>query len=81
MEAVQDALDRPVSQAIGAVLSHHLSDPVAAHRVQTLSWLLRGLILERLRTGARTPVDLERLIDFLIDGLGADQAAERRPDR
>ncbi len=81
MEAVHDALDRPVSQAVGAVLSRHLSDPVAAQRVQTLAWLLRGLILERLRTGARTPVDLERLVDFLIDGLGASgRAAETRPD-
>lgn len=71
MEAVRDALDRPVAQAIGAVLSRHLADPVAGQRVQTLSWLLRGLILERLRTGARTPVDLERLVDFLVDGMGA----------
>lgn len=75
MEAVHDALDRPVSQAIGAVLSRHLSHPVAAERVQTLSWLLRGLILERLRTGARTPIDLERLVDFLVAGLGAPEHA------
>jgi hypothetical protein len=81
MEAVHDALDRPVSQAIGAILSRHLSDPVAAERVQTLSWLLRGLILERLRTGARTPVDLERLVEFLVAGLGASgQVAESRSD-
>jgi hypothetical protein len=75
MEAVHEALDSPVSQAIGAVLSRHLSDPVAAQRVQTLSWLLRGLILERLRTGARTPVDLERLVDFLVAGLGVSEEA------
>lgn len=82
MEAVHEALDSPVSQAVGAILSRHLSDPVAAERVQTLSWLLRGLILERLRAGARTPVDLERLVDFLIAGLGAsDQAAESRSAR
>lgn len=81
MEAVHDALDRPVSQAIGAILSRHLSDPLAAQRVQTLSWVLRGLILERLRTGARTPVDLERLIDFLLAGLGGSEATANRADQ
>lgn len=81
-EAVRDALDRPVAQAVGAVLSRDLPESVATQRVQTLSWLLRGLTLERLRTGARTPIDLERLIDFLIDGLGGcGQAAQGRPDR
>lgn len=70
-DAVLEALDRPVAQALGAVLSRHIDDPRVAQYVQTLSWILRGLFLERLRTGSRAPVDLDRLVDFLIAGLGA----------
>jgi AcrR family transcriptional regulator len=82
-EAVHGALDQPVAQAIGHVLSRHMANAALVERLQTLSWLLRGLILDRLRTGARAPVDLDRLVDFLIAGLGltrsaADSVADRR---
>jgi hypothetical protein len=69
-DAVHRALDEPVAQAIGHVLHRHMSDAAMVERIQTLSWLLRGLILDRLRTGARSAVDLDRLVDFLIAGLG-----------
>jgi len=70
-EAVHRVLDRPVAEAVGAILSRHLSERTVAERLQTLSWVLHGLILKRLRTGPRSAVDLERLIDFLIAGLDA----------
>lgn len=80
-EAVHHAFDQPVAQAIGSILSRHQSDTRVAERLQTLNWVLRGLLLERLRTGARAAVDLERLVDFLIAGLGApDAAAEQAMD-
>ena len=74
-EAVHGALDRPVAQAIGLVLSRHTAHAVMLERIQTLSWILRGLILDRLRTGARSAVDLDRLVDFLIAGLGLARPA------
>jgi hypothetical protein len=40
-----------------------------AHSVHTLCWVLRGLSLDRLRAGPRLPVDLDRLVDFLVAGL------------
>jgi hypothetical protein len=68
--AVHAALDRPVAQAVGDILNRHLSNATIATRLQTLNWILRGLILDRLRTGARAAVDLDRLVDFLIAGVG-----------
>jgi AcrR family transcriptional regulator len=82
-EAVHGALDQPVAEAIGHVLSRHLSDAAIVERIQELSWVLRGLILDRLlRTGARAAVDLDRLVDFLIAGLGGENpTAAPRPVR
>lgn len=74
-DAVHRALDQPVAQAIGHVLSRYMSDAAMSERIQTLNWLLRALILDRLRTGARAAVDLDRLADFLVDGLGAPSPA------
>lgn len=67
--AVHRALDQPVAQAIGHVLSRHMANEARTERIQTLSWLIRALILDRLRTGARATVDLDRLVDFLVAGL------------
>jgi AcrR family transcriptional regulator len=74
-EAVHRALDQPVAQAIGRILSDHLHEAGTAERLQTLIWVLRGLVLDRLRSGARAAVDLDRLVDFLIDGLGVASPA------
>jgi AcrR family transcriptional regulator len=68
--AVLAAFDRPVAQAVGTVVARALPEPVDPGLIQTLSWLLRGLMLERLRSGARSAVDLDRLVDFLMAGLG-----------
>lgn len=70
-QAVHEALDQQVAQTVGAILSPHMASAAAAAQMQTLGWLLRGLVLERLRTGARSIVDLERLVDFLLAGLNA----------
>lgn len=66
--AVAEALDRPIAQAVGVVLSRAMAGAAPPERVQTLSWILRGLVLERLRTGARSAVDLQELVDFLLAG-------------
>ena len=42
-----------------------------AHSVHTLCGVVRGLILDRLRSGPRLPVDLDRLVDFVVAGLQA----------
>lgn len=76
-QAVHESLDQQVAQALGAILSPHLAGASTAAQVQTLGWLLRGLVLERLRTGARSIVDVERLVDFLLAGLSA--AAQEGP--
>jgi AcrR family transcriptional regulator len=68
-DAVHRALDQPVARAIGHVLSRYMAVEALAERIQTLSWLLRALIVDRLRTGARAAVDLDRLADFLVAGL------------
>jgi hypothetical protein len=70
-EAIALALDRPVARAVGTVLSRHLPPGEVPARVQTLNWLLHGLILDRLRHGSRSAVDLDQLVEFLVAGLDA----------
>ena len=71
-EAVHDALDRPLAQAIGSLLSRVAShDDIPPRRLLTLNWVLRGLVLDRLRSGPRTPVDLDALVGFLVAGVQA----------
>lgn len=74
--AVADVVDRQVGQAVGTLLSRATVGEVIPAWMQTLSWVLRGLMLERLRTGARSQVDLEALVDFLLAGV--TQAPGRR---
>ncbi|WNV75191.1 TetR/AcrR family transcriptional regulator C-terminal ligand-binding domain-containing protein [Geodermatophilus sp. DSM 44513] len=68
--AVHESLDRPLMHAVSAVVARagahgHIPD----HAVQTLCWLLRGLLLDRLRSRPRTAIDIDRLVDFLVAGL------------
>jgi Tetracyclin repressor-like, C-terminal domain len=66
--AVTHALDRPLARATGAVLTRALGNaPQTA--LQTLNWVLRGLVLDRLRSGSRSAVDLDALADFLVAGV------------
>jgi hypothetical protein len=68
--AVRDVLDEPLAHSVGAIVSHAaVHDQVPAHLIQTLCWVLRGLILDRLRSGPRLPVDLDLLVEFLVAGL------------
>jgi hypothetical protein len=69
------ALDRPLAQAIGAILTRAIERDVPQSALQTLNWLLRGLVLDRLRSGSRSAVDLEHLVDFLVAGLEHQAAA------
>ena len=69
--AVVRAFDRPLAQAVGSLLAGAVADGrVAATRVHTLNWILRGLALDRLRAAnPRCPVDLDELVDHLVSGL------------
>lgn len=72
-DAVIETFDRPLGQAVSAVVSRAAArSEVPGHRSPTLSWILRGLALHRLRADhPRCPVDLDELLDFLLGGLGA----------
>ena len=79
-EAVHDALDRPLAQALGSLLSRVAThDDIPPRRLLTLNWVLRGLVLDRLRSGPRTAVDLDALVDFLVAGVQAAES-EGHPD-
>ena len=75
--ATAEALDRPLGQALGAVLGRAVAaDQLPRRRVPTISWLLRSLAVDRLRSGTpRTQVDLEQLVDHLIGDRDPDLAA------
>ncbi len=72
--AVVQAFDRPLARAVGSLLAAAVADgQVAATRVHTLNWILRGLALDRLRAAnPRCPVDLAELVDHLVAGLGPE---------
>jgi hypothetical protein len=68
-EAVIEALDRPLKQALGVILSRArvVGEGIPAHRLHALNWILRSVAVDRLRTpAARSPIDLEQLIDLLL---------------
>jgi hypothetical protein len=68
--AVYEALDRPLMHAIAGVVARGaMQQEVPPRLVQTLCWVLRGLLLDRLRSGPRSPVDLDLLVEFLVSGL------------
>jgi hypothetical protein len=72
-DAAMRALDRPLAQTLGTLLTRERDVPQSA--LQTLNWLLRGLALDRLRSGSRSAVDLDVLVDFLVAGLEHQAAA------
>ncbi len=69
--ALLAALDRPLAQVIGEVLTRAVDGhEVPVRNLQTLGWVLRALTLDRLRMAqARSAVDIDHLVDVLIDGL------------
>lgn len=75
--AVHHVLDRPLTRTVGSVVSRAAAlDQVPPHLIHTVCWVLRGLILDRLRSGPRLPVDLDLLVEFLVAG---SQASQRPP--
>jgi hypothetical protein len=73
--AVYEALDRPLTHTVAAMVARaSAGDRIPPRLIQTLCWVLRGLLIDRLRSGPRAPVDLDLLVDFLIGGLEAESA-------
>ena len=76
--AVVAVLDRPIAQAVGRLLTRAADHrQVPAQQLLTLSWLLRALVVDRLRSGPRAPSDIDRLVDFLLAGVAARTAPQR----
>jgi hypothetical protein len=79
-EAVVEALDRPLTQALGSILARAAAngEHIPPHRLHTLNWILRSLALDRLRAStSRTRIDLDQLIDLLLaaaEQTGLDHA-------
>jgi len=71
--AATRAMARPQAQALGTQLTRERDVPQSA--LQTLNWLLRGLVMDRLRSGSRSAVALDALVDFLVAGLEHQAAA------
>jgi AcrR family transcriptional regulator len=86
--ALWEALDGPLNRYVAAVMApvSRRHDLPEGH-VQTLCWVLRGLVLDRLRSGPRSAVDIDGLVDFLVAGLkgatpwGAQRGEQLSPDR
>lgn len=79
--AVHGALDRPLTHAVAVVVARSsASVTVPSVAMQTLCWLLRGLIVDRLRSGPRSAVDVDLLVDFLVAGLAASGDGQQAPD-
>lgn len=83
--AVYEAFDRPLTHAVAAVVARSAAQShVPPRLIQTLVWVLRGLIVDRLRSGPRSPVDIDLLVDFLMAGLEAESgglASSQLPGR
>jgi hypothetical protein len=78
--AVHEALDRPLTHSVAAVVSRASSPgEVPSPVIQTLCWVLRGLIIDRLRSAPRSPVDIDLLVEFLMAGLRVDLADSPAP--
>jgi AcrR family transcriptional regulator len=74
--ALYEALDQPLTHHIAAIVARAFQDgQVPSRTVQTVVWVLRGLTIDRLRSGARSPVDLDLLTDFLLAAVGTEQPA------
>ena len=76
--AVAQALDRPLNRAMATVLTRAAEHAVPQAALQTLNWLLHGLVLERFRAGSRSAVDIDALVDFLLAGVEQQVSAARR---
>jgi AcrR family transcriptional regulator len=74
-EALAEVVDRPLNQIVGAAVARATErGQVPVEVAQTLSWVLRALQIDRLRSGPRSQVDIDRLVAFLINGVTGDIA-------
>jgi hypothetical protein len=79
--ALYEAFDRPLMHAVAAIVARGaMQQEVPPRLVQTLCWVLRGLTLDRLRSGPRPPIDLDLLVDFLVTGLTSASAVDGFPE-
>lgn len=77
--ALHEALDRPLTHTVAAVVARAgEGDGIPPRLIQTLCWVLRGMMVDRLRSGPRSPVDIDLLVEFLTAGLQLDSANSRR---
>jgi AcrR family transcriptional regulator len=75
--AVHESLDRPLAHTLASIVTRSpTQEQLSPQLVQTLCWILRGLWVDRLRSGARLPVDIDLLVDFLLAGLRAASGLE-----
>lgn len=80
--AVHESVDQPITHAVAAVVARaRTPEQVPDRLVQTLCWVLRALLIDRLRSRPRLAVDLDLLVDFLLAGLHhrSDDPAGDRP--
>jgi len=78
--ALHEAMDGPLNRSVAAVVApaskgHDLPPGL----IQTLFWVLRGLLLDRLRSGPRSAVNIEALVDFLVAGLRVEPRDDGSP--
>lgn len=77
--ALYEALDRPLTHTVAAVVARAgAGDGISPRLIQTLCWVLRGMMVDRLRSGPRSPVDIDLLVEFLMAGLQLDSANSSR---
>jgi hypothetical protein len=80
-DAVHHALDRPLAFGIGHIVARAADErQVPPPLVQTLCWVVRALFIDRLRSGPRSYVDLDRLADYLLAGLRIAEMAAADED-
>jgi AcrR family transcriptional regulator len=68
--ALHEALDRPLTHTVAAMVARAgEGNDIPPRLIQTICLVLRGMLVDRLRSGPRSPVEIDRLVEFLITGL------------
>jgi hypothetical protein len=61
-----------LTHAVAAIAARATGESdVPSRLIQTLCWILRGLMTDRLRSTPRSAVDIDLLVGFLMAGLQA----------
>lgn len=65
--AIHEALDLSLAASLTVILGRATNDGPPLDRIPLLTWILRSVAVDRLRSGhPRTQVDLEQLVDHLL---------------